>query len=171
MTELNLVRRSGDPVERAIMVANRHAELAQYPITPADAVSVTGGLVVVIGMIAFAYKKLRKTGAMDDAEGMLYTRMSERISKLEMLLDQIATENKVLIVENADLKSRIGLLEHQDSDLTRLKETLDKKDDRISDLEIALNLKEEEISELRARVNQLELRYAEKCDACELRVQ
>ncbi len=156
-------------VDQTLVKAVEAANAPMWVMGLQDVSIVSLALLIIVVVGGWMFKRFRADGKVEDAKGELYGGMSERIQKLEALLEKVSVERDAFLRANANLEGRLTVLENIEKRHDQLLEKLDRKDDQISDLEIAVEHLKEENNELRRQMSVLQLQYAEKCDACENR--
>ena len=137
----------------------------------AGVVSLAFMIIVVVG--GWVLKKFKSEGKGLDAQGSLYDNMSDRIAKLEGVIekmaierDKVSGEKDAYLKEASEWKARVMILEGHEKENLALRQKLDEKDDKLSDLEAAAEIMKAEIDELKAQIMTLTRRQMDKCDNC-----
>jgi predicted RNase H-like nuclease (RuvC/YqgF family) len=130
-------------------------------------------VVVIIILIAAApiMQYVRKFSAdqaankRDEAEGVLYQHMSERVNQQQAQLDEIYKMHNQLVQEHANATARLSKVEEYEATIEAMKRRLDEKDAKLDEKDSEVRKEREhnraltlEIISLKNRISELEKR-------------
>lgn len=152
---------SAEMRDATLTTAYQAAEAASFVMSLQDVGIVALALLVLVFVGGTLLKRYFLDGKRADTEAGFLNHMGGRLEKMETLVEQLAAENKTLIMNNAALQARVALLEQHEAEVTKLKRILDQKDDKIGDMEIAIENLTTDKQHLEMRVRSLEKQISE----------